>query len=60
VPVKLGISDGIRTVVEASDAAALAEGAEVVTAVMRDEGPATTNPFAPPRMSTSTRPTGAR
>jgi HlyD family secretion protein len=60
VPVKLGISDGIRTVVEASDAAALAEGAEVVTAVMRDDGPATTNPFAPPRMSTSTRPTGAR
>jgi HlyD family secretion protein len=60
VPVKLGISDGIRTVVEVADAAALAEGAEVVTAVMRDEGPATTNPFAPPRMSTSTRTPGAR
>jgi HlyD family secretion protein len=55
VPVKIGISDGVRTVVEPLDPAALPEGAEVVTAVMRDEAPAATNPFAPPRM-TGTRP----
>jgi HlyD family secretion protein len=50
VAVKLGISDGVRTVVEPTDAAALPEGADVVTAVLREEEPATTNPFAPPRM----------
>jgi HlyD family secretion protein len=61
IPVKAGISDGILTVVEPIDAAALPEGAEVVTAVMRDEAPAATNPFAPPRMTPgSTRGTGVR
>jgi HlyD family secretion protein len=59
IPVKIGISDGVHTVVEPADPAALPEGAEVVTAVMRDEEPATTNPFAPPRPgSTGTRPAG--
>lgn len=54
VPVKVGISDGARTVIDAGDDPALAEGAEVVTAVMRDEAPTATNPFAPPRMGGST------
>ncbi len=60
VPVRTGITDGVRTVVELDDAAALAEGADVVTAVIRDEPPATTNPFAPPRMGGTTRPAGQR
>lgn len=55
VTVRTGITDGIRTVVEVQDPAALPEGAEVVTAVIRDEPPATTNPFAPPRMGGPTR-----
>jgi HlyD family secretion protein len=50
IPVKVGISDGILTVVEPIDGAALDEGVEVVTAVLRDSEPATTNPFAPPRI----------
>jgi hypothetical protein len=50
IAVKPGISDGILTVVEALDGVALDEGLEVVTAVLRDAEPATTNPFAPPRM----------
>src|SRR5262249_53330789 len=45
-----GISDGIFTVVTPIEAGSLDEGAEVVTAILRDEEPATTNPFAPPRM----------
>jgi HlyD family secretion protein len=61
IPVKAGISDGIRTVVEPIDPASLPEGTEVVTSVLRDETPATTNPFAPPRMGgPSTRGTGVR
>ncbi len=50
VPVRVGISDGVQTVVESVDGGALAEGADLVTAVLRDEEPAATNPFAPPRM----------
>jgi HlyD family secretion protein len=49
--VKVGISDGILTVVEPLDGAPIEEGTEVVTAVLRDSEPTTTNPFAPPRMS---------
>jgi HlyD family secretion protein len=58
VAVKIGITDGVKTVVEPADPAALPEGADVVTAVMRDEEPATTNPFAPPRMGAPARPQG--
>jgi HlyD family secretion protein len=50
LPVKVGISDGITTVVEPLDGATLEEGMEVVTAILKDSEPATTNPFAPPRM----------
>ena len=50
VPVRTGISDGIRTVVEPIDGATLPEGSDVVTAVVREEDTSTTNPFAPPRM----------
>jgi HlyD family secretion protein len=60
VAVKVGISDGIRTIVEPLDAAALPEGAEIVTAVMRDSGPATTNPFAPTGMGAPPRGSGIR
>jgi len=59
VAVKIGITDGVKTVVEPADPAALPEGAEIVTAVMRDEEPTTTNPFAPPRMGGPTRPSGS-
>jgi HlyD family secretion protein len=50
IAVRPGISDGIVTVVEPMDPSTLEEGAEVVTAILREEEPATTNPFAPPRM----------
>ena len=50
LPVKVGISDGILTVVEPLDGAPLEEGTEVVTAILKDSEPTTTNPFAPPRM----------
>lgn len=60
IAVKIGISDGIRTVVEPLDVAALAEGADVVTAVLRDQGPATTNPFAPTPMGAPPRGSGLR
>lgn len=54
IPVRVGISDGILTVVEplpTSDGApALTEGLEVVTAILQDDQPAATNPFAPPAM----------
>jgi HlyD family secretion protein len=48
IPVKQGISDGIRTVIEPLDATALLEGSEVVTAVLASDQPAATNPFGPP------------
>ena len=47
VAVKPGISDGIYTAVEPVEPGALEEGAEVVTAIVRESAPATTNPFAP-------------
>jgi HlyD family secretion protein len=50
IAVKTGISDGISTVVEPIEPGTLDEGTEVVTSIVRDTGPATTNPFAPPRM----------
>jgi len=45
-----GLSDGIFTVVTPAEGATLDEGLEIATAVLREEEPATTNPFAPPRM----------
>jgi HlyD family secretion protein len=57
IPVRVGITDGVRTVVEPLDPSELADGAEVVTAVLREEDTGTTNPFAPPRM-TGSRPSG--
>jgi len=50
VPVKVGTSDGISTVVEPIEPATIADGADVVTAILRDDEPTTTNPFAPPGM----------
>jgi HlyD family secretion protein len=50
VPVRVSISDGARTVVEPIEPAKLADDAEVVTAVLRDDDSTTTNPFAPPGM----------
>ena len=50
VRVEPGISDGVYTVVVPAEGAVLEEGSEVVTAILREEEPATTNPFAPPRM----------
>lgn len=50
IQVRAGVSDGVFTVVEPEDPAALTESTEVVTAILREEEPATTNPFAPPRM----------
>lgn len=55
VHVRTGISDGIVTAIEPLDAAALPEGAEVVTAVIRAAEPTTTNPFGPPQMGRSRR-----
>jgi HlyD family secretion protein len=45
-----GISDGIFTVVVPVVSGSLEDGTELVTAILREEEPATTNPFAPPRM----------
>ncbi len=45
-----GISDGISTVVVPVEVGSLEDGTELVTAILREEEPATTNPFAPPRM----------
>jgi HlyD family secretion protein len=50
VRVRPGITDGIFTAVEPVDAASLAEGTEVVTAVIRAAAPTMTNPFGPPQM----------
>jgi HlyD family secretion protein len=50
IPVAAGISDGISTVVRPLEGATLEEGQEVVTAILNEDEPATTNPFAPPRM----------
>lgn len=50
IPVVAGISDGAFTVVTPAEGATLEEGLEVVTAILREDEPATTNPFAPPRM----------
>lgn len=50
IPVKAGISDSVFTVVEPEDPSALTEGTEVVTAILKQDEPTTTNPFAPPRM----------
>jgi HlyD family secretion protein len=50
IPVVAGISDGISTVVVPAEGATLEEGSEIVTAILREDEPATTNPFAPPRM----------
>jgi HlyD family secretion protein len=50
VRVRVGISDGIHTVVEPMEGATLAEGVDVVTSILRDDEPMTTNPFAPQGM----------
>jgi HlyD family secretion protein len=50
IPVVPGLSDGIFTVVTPAEGATLEEGLEIATAVLREDEPATTNPFAPPRM----------
>jgi HlyD family secretion protein len=49
ITVRAGLSDGTVTVVEPVEPGSLDEGTEVVTAILREEEPATTNPFAPPR-----------
>ncbi len=49
IAVKAGVSDGTWTVVEPLGGATLEAGAEVVTSILREEEPSTTNPFAPPR-----------
>lgn len=59
IPVRAGLSDGVRTVVEPLVAGALAEGTEILTAVLASDAPATTNPFAPPAMG-GARGTGMR
>ena len=51
IAVKPGISDLFSTTIELVDPNSLAEGAEVVTAILRDAEPTTNNPFAPPRMA---------
>ncbi len=50
IPVKAGISDLLSTTIEPVDPNSLPEGAEVVTAILREAEAATTNPFAPPRI----------
>jgi HlyD family secretion protein len=50
IPVTPGISDGMKTVVEVPNPSALPEGAEVVTAILKEAEATTTNPFAPPRI----------
>ncbi len=50
IPVIAGISDGISTVVRPVDGSTLEDGLEVVTAILREDEPTATNPFAPPRM----------
>ncbi len=50
IPVLAGISDGMFTIVTPAEGAALEDGLEIATAILREEEPATTNPFAPPRM----------
>jgi hypothetical protein len=50
IPVKVGISDLLSTTIEPVDPNSLPEGAEVVTAILREAEAATTNPFAPPRI----------
>jgi HlyD family secretion protein len=56
IPVKVGISDLLSTTIEPVDANSLPEGAEVVTAILRDAEAATTNPFAPPRIGAGRNP----
>jgi len=51
IPVKVGISDVLSTTIEPVDPNSLPEGAEVVTAILREAEATTTNPFAPPRMA---------
>ena len=46
-----GISDVLSTTIEPVDPNSLPEGAEVVTAILREAEATTTNPFAPPRMA---------
>jgi HlyD family secretion protein len=50
IAVKSGVSDTISTVVEPLEAGALDESTEVVTSIVRETEPTTTNPFAPPRI----------
>ncbi|MFN0244684.1 MAG: efflux RND transporter periplasmic adaptor subunit [Planctomycetota bacterium] len=50
IQVKPGVSDGVFTMIELEDPSALSEGTEIVTAIMKQAEPTTTNPFAPPRM----------
>ena len=50
IEVHAGISDQLSTTIEPVDAQSLPEGADVVTAILRDAEAATTNPFAPPRI----------
>jgi HlyD family secretion protein len=47
VTVKLGVTDGALTAVEPVEAGALAEGAEVVTAIVKEEEAATKSPLTP-------------
>ena len=50
IPVRVGISDGALTAVEPLEAGALDVGLEVVTAIVKEEEAATTNPLSGPRM----------
>ncbi len=47
IAVNVGISDGVSTEVEPVEPGSLDAGIEVVTAVMKEQEAATTNPFAP-------------
>jgi len=51
IAVKPGISDNVLTVIEPVDPSSLAEGAEVVAAVLQADQPTSTNPFAPPAIA---------
>lgn len=47
VTVKLGVTDGALTAIEPIDAGALAEGVEVVTAIVKEEEAVTKSPLTP-------------
>lgn len=60
VAVRVGLNDGVRTVVEPIDRDALQEGMDVVTSILQNSETGATNPFAPPAMGAPTRGTGLR